>query len=316
MLRLAEVVQARERLAPHLRPTALEAAPGLGARVWLKLENSNPTRSFKVRGALNTVLQLDEAERSRGIIACSSGNHALGVAWAARLAGLSATLLMPPDTPRRKIDGVRRLGSQAELFGMSYDDAEIEARRRQRAQGLTFISPYNDPRIIAGAGVIGLELLDELRDLARVLVPVSGGGLISGIALALKTLRPALEVIGVCARSAPAMARLRHCCALPQRRDTLAEALSGDVEAGSITIDLVRRHVDRIVLVEEDAIARAMRWLLLEQGQVVEGGGAVTVAALQTNVVAVDDRSTALVISGGNVDEATLRRILGEAPDL
>lgn len=311
MLRLADIVQARERLAPHLRPTALEAAPGLGVRVWLKLENSNRTRSFKVRGALNTMLQLDEAERSRGIIACSSGNHALGVAWAAQLAGLQATLLMPPDTPRRKIDGVRRLGSQAELFGMTYDDAEIEARRRQQAQGLTFISPYNDARVIAGAGTIGLELLDELRDLERVLVPVSGGGLISGIALALKILRPGLEVIGVCARSAPAMANLRHHGALPQRQDTLAEALSGDVEAGSITIDLVRRHVDRIVLVEEDAIARAMRWLLLEHGQVVEGGGAVTVAALQTDVVEVDDRSTALVISGGNVDEATLRRILG-----
>ncbi len=310
MLRLADIAQARERLAPHLRPTALEAAPGLGERVWLKLENSNPTRSFKVRGALNTMLQLDEAERSRGIIACSSGNHALGVAWAAQLAGLPATLLMPPATSRRKIDGVRRLGSQAELFGMTYDDAEVEARRRQQTQGLTFISPYNDSRVIAGAGTIGLELLDEWRDLARVLVPVSGGGLISGIALALKTLRPALEVIGVCARSAPAMARLIHGCALPQRWDTLAEALSGDVEAGSITIDLVRRHVDDVVLVEEDAIADAMRWLLLEHGQVVEGGGAVTVAALQTNVVEVDERSTALVISGGNVDEATLRRIL------
>ena len=311
MLQLADVTRARANLAPWLRPTALEPAPGLGEQVWLKLENNNRTRSFKVRGALNAMLQLDEAARARGIIACSSGNHAQGVAWAAQLSGVQARLLMPEHTPRRKLAGVRHHGAQAELFGATYDEAEFEARRRQAAQGLTFLSPYNDAQVIAGAGTIGLELLDDLRELERVLVPVSGGGLISGIALALKTLRPTLEVIGVCAQSAPAMYNLRHGTALPQHWDTLAEALSGEVEQGSLTIELVRHHVDRIVLVPEAAIASAMRWLLLEHGQVVEGGGAVTVAALQTGAVALDARPTALVISGGNVDEETLRVILG-----
>ncbi len=308
---LADIVAARERLARRLRPTPLEAAPGLGTRVWLKLENHNRTRSFKVRGALNAMLLLDAAARARGIIACSSGNHAQGVAWAARLTGLRAQLLMPQHTPRRKLAGVRYQGAQAELWGASYDEAEIEARRREREQGLIFISPYNDAGVIAGAGTIGLELLDELRQLERVLVPAGGGGLISGIALALKTLRPQLEVIGVCAQAAPALYNLRADAALPQVKETLAEALSGDIEAGSLTIELARRYVDRIVLVSEADIARAMRWLLLEHGQVVEGGGAVTVAALQSGAVAEDGRATALVISGGNVDEATLRHILG-----
>ncbi len=310
MIRLAEVTRARERLSPWLRPTALEPAPGLGEQVWLKLENNNRTRSFKARGALNAMLTLDESARARGIIACSSGNHAQGVAWAAQLLGLPARLLMPQHTPRRKLAGVRRYGAQAELFGATYDEAELEARRRQQAQGLTFVSPYNDARVIAGAGTIALELLDELRELERVLVPVGGGGLISGIGLALKTLRPTLEVIGVCALSAPAMHNQRSGEKLPQLWQTLAEALSGDIEQGSLTIELADRYVDRIVTVPEDAIAAAMRWLLLEHGQVVEGGGAVTVAALQTGAVALDARPTALVISGGNVDEATLREIL------
>lgn len=310
MLNLRDIVGARERLRPWLRPTPLVEAPGFGDRVWLKLENSNPTRSFKLRGALNAILQLDGAARERGVIACSSGNHAQGVAWAAQIHGIEARLLMPAHTPQRKVDGVRRFGAQAELFGNTYDECEAEARRRQREHNLTFISPYNDARVIAGAGTIGLELLDDLRDVERVLVPVSGGGLISGIGLALGTLRPTLEVIGVCARSAPAMANLFHGGDLPQRWDTLAEALSGEVEPDSMTIALTRRFVKRIVLVPEEAIAAAMRWMLLEHGQVVEGGGAVTIAALQCGAVEADGRTTALVISGGNVDEATLRQIL------
>ncbi len=310
MLKLGDIAAARERLRPWLRPTPLQEAPGAGDRVWLKLENSNPTRSFKLRGALNATLLLDRSARERGIIACSSGNHAQGVAWAAQMLGIEARLLMPMHTPQRKIEGVRRLGAQAELFGSSYDETETEARRREREQNLTFISPYNDAGVIAGAGTIGLELLDDLRDLERVLVPVSGGGLISGIGLALRTLRPTLEVIGVCARSAPAMANWFHGSALPQHWDTLAEALSGEVEPDSMTIALVRRYVNQIVFVPEEAIAAAMRWMLLEHGQVVEGGGAVTIAALQCGAVELDGRPTALVISGGNVDEATLRHIL------
>lgn len=311
MVQLADVALARYRIAPYLQPTPLERAHSLGAAVWLKLENAHQTHSFKVRGALNALLAHTEADRSRGIVACSSGNHAQGVAYAAQVVGARARVLMPLHTPRRKVSGVRQYGAQAVLFGDNYDEAEEEARRLERAEGLTFISPYNDRAVVAGAGTIGLEIIESLADVGRVLVPVSGGGLVSGIALTLKALRPGVEVIGVCARSAPTMYNLFYDTGYPQVWDTLAEALSGDIELKSITIDLAQRFVDQVVLVSEDAIAAAMRWALFEQGWVVEGGGAVGIAALQSGVVAVDDRPTVVVVSGGNVDEDTLRRVLG-----
>lgn len=310
MIELAHVALARYRIAPYVKPTPLEAAPGLGGDVWLKLENVNKTHSFKVRGALNAMLSLDERARARGIVACSSGNHAQGVAYAAHLLGASARVLMPEGTPGRKVDGVRQYGAEAIIHGDNYDEAEDEARRIARHDGLTFISPYNDRAIVAGTGTIGLELIEDLPQIARVLVPISGGGLVSGIALTLKTLKPDVEVIGVCAQSAPTMYNLIYEQAHEQQWDTLAEALSGDIEARSITIDLTQRFVDQIVLVSEEAIAEAMRWLLFKRGWLVEGGGAVGVAALMSGVVQPDDRPTVAIISGGNIDESTLRGVL------
>ncbi|MGQ9888881.1 MAG: threonine ammonia-lyase [Aggregatilineales bacterium] len=309
-MQLADVALARYRIAPYVQPTPLERAHSLGAAVWLKLENAHQTHSFKVRGALNALLALSPAERNRGIVACSSGNHAQGVAYAAQVVGARARVLMPRHTPRRKINGVRQYGAEAVLFGDNYDEAEEEARRLQRAEGLTFVSPYNDSNVVAGAGTVGLEIAEALPDVSRVLVPVSGGGLVSGIAVTLKALRPGVEVIGVCAQSAPAMYNALYDAAYPQAWDTLAEALSGDIELKSITIDLAQRFVDQVVLVSEEAIAAAMRWALFEQGWVVEGGGAVGIAALQSGVVTADDRPTVIVVSGGNVDEETLRRVL------
>lgn len=310
MVELADIALARYRIAPYLPPTPLEKTPELGPSAWLKLENVNQTHSFKVRGALNALLALDGKARARGIVACSSGNHAQGLAYAADLLGLTARVLMPRHTPRRKIDGVRQHHSDAVLFGDNYDEAEEEARRLERDENLTFISPYNDPHVVAGAGTIGLEIFDALREVERVLVPVSGGGLISGIALALKALKPGIEIIGVCAESAPAMYNLFYDSAHPQVWDTLAEALSGDIETHSITVNMAQRFVDEIVLVSEEAIADAMRWLLFARGWVVEGGGAVGVAALRSNIVDADNRPTVVVISGANVDETTLRQVL------
>lgn len=310
ILQSADLLRARHRLSQYLRPTPLEAAPGLGEGIWLKLECVNPTRSFKVRGALNALLSLDEAERRRDIITASSGNHAQGVAYAAHLLGARARVLMPAHTPRRKVEGVRRYGGEAILFGATYDEAEAEARRLERAEGYTFVSPYNDARVIAGGGTVGLEILDELTGVERVIVPAGGGGLISGIGLALKAANPRMEVIGVCSVATPALYNAVHGAAYPQKWDTLAEALSGEIEAGSITIPLARQVVNRVALVEEDAIAEAMRWLLFQQGWVVEGGGAVGVAALRCGAIEHDGRTTAVVISGGNVDEETLRQVL------
>jgi threonine dehydratase len=310
MLQLADIALAHYRIARYLSPTPLEPAPGLGAGVWLKLENVNKTHSFKVRGALNAMLALEPKARDRGIIACSSGNHAQGVAHAAHLLGAKARVLMPAHTPRRKVEGVRVYGAEAVLYGDTYDEAEEEARRLEKHEGLTFISPYNDPLVVAGAGTIGLEIIEALPDVGRVIVPISGGGLISGVALAVRSLRPGAEVIGVCAQSAPTMYNLLYDAALPQVWDTLAEALSGDIELKSLTIDLTQRFVDQVVLVSEDDIAQAMRWLLYEAGWVVEGGGAVGVAALQSGVIGPSDSPTVVVISGGNVDADTLRRVM------
>jgi threonine dehydratase len=314
MITLADVEQARARLSAYLHPTPLEEAPGLGAGVWLKLENANLTHSFKIRSAINAALALDDDARARGLVAASSGNHAQALAYAARLTGVRARILMPKHTPRRKVEGVRRFGGEAVLFGDNYDETEAEAIRLAREEGLTYVSPYNDPNVIAGAGTIGLEIIDALPEVERALVCVSGGGLISGVALALKERRPSMEVIGVNAQSAPAMYNEFHNSEHPQVWDTLAEALSGEIEAGAITIELARRYVDRIELVSEEQIAAAMRWLVDEQGWLVEGGGAVGVAALLAGVVEADGRPTAVVVSGGNVDGETVRRVLNAAP--
>ena len=306
---LGDIVRAGQRLGSYLEPTPLEAAPKLGENVWLKLENANKTHSFKIRGALNAVLSLDDAARARGIIAASSGNHAGAVAYAAHLTNASAQILMPTNTPEKKIDNVRQYGAEAILFGDNYDQAEAEALRRA-AGGATWISPYNDANVIAGAGTIGLEIVEQLPDVQRVLVPVSGGGLIAGVATAVKGVKPDIKVIGVNAESAPAMYNLFHGSDKPQVWETLAEALSGEIEPGSITVPITRRLVDDVALVSEGQIAAAMRYMIEAQGWVAEGGGAVGVAALLHDVLPRDGLVTAVLVSGGNVDGDVLRRVL------
>lgn len=310
MVQLSDIALARYRLSDYLQPTPLEATQIQDKTVWLKLENANRTHSFKIRGAMNAMLSLNEEERAAGVVAASSGNHAQGVAYAAKLLGVKAQILMPQHTPRRKVNGVRKHGAEAVLFGETYDETEQEGLRRGRDTAMTWISPYNDARVIAGAGTIGLELLDTLPDVRRVLVCVSGGGLISGIGVALKSLNPLIEVVGVGAASAPALFNAKYGTHLRQDWNTLAEALSGEVEEGSITLKLVRDYVDSIELVSEEAIARAMRWMLEEQGWVVEGGGVVAVAALLSEVIQLDNKPTAVIVSGGNVDLDTLKRVI------
>lgn len=310
MVELADIALARYRLSRYLQPTPIEDAPGLGSDVWLKLENANKTHSFKIRGALNAMLSLDEAQRARGIIAASSGNHAQGIAYAAHVTGTRARILMPQHTPQRKLAGVRRYGGEAILYGDYSHEAEQEARRIEQAEGIPFISPYNDPQVVAGAGTIGLEILDALPDVERVVVPVSGGGLISGIAVAIKSLRPQVEIIGVNATAGSAMYNALYGTDYPDSYETLADALPGDIEAGSITFDLVRQFVDRVVLVSEEAIADAVRFLVREQGWIAEGGGAVGVAALLCGAIPQTGQQTAVVISGGNIDADTLARVL------
>lgn len=307
---LADIEAARSRLAPYLAPTPLEEAPALGKNIWLKLENANKTHAFKIRGALNAMLSLDDAARARGIVTASSGNHAQGIACAAYLLGAKARIVMSRHASPRKMAGVRQWGGEVIPFGDSYGDAEGEARRLEREHGYTYISPYNDPVVVAGQGTIGLEILDVLPQVERVIVPIGGGGLISGIALALKSLRPRTRVIGVNPAETPTMYNQFYKTDLPDADESIADALPGKIEQDSITLDLTSRHVDNIVLVDENAIVDAMRWLLLDAGWLVEGGGAVGIAALQSGVIPNDGKQTCVVISGGNVDAAVIRRVV------
>ncbi len=309
MLRFADIALARYRLAPHLAPTPLEAAPALGADVWLKLENANKTHAFKVRGALNALLALDPAARARGVVTVSSGNHAQGIAYAAGQLGIEARVLMPTYTAKRKVAGVKRYGAQAILIDADFAEIEREAHRMERDEGLVYVSAYNHADVIAGQGTIGLEIFDVLPTVERVIVPVGGGGLISGIGLAIKTLKPSVEVIGVNAAVSPEMYNFFYDADEPLSHETLADALPGEIEPGSLTFDLTRQYVDRVVLVSEAAIADALRWMVTDQGWLAEGGGVVGVAALQSVLEA--GGVTAVVISGGNIDGERLAQILG-----
>lgn len=310
MPQLADVALARYRLSRYLQPTPLEAAPGLGTNVWLKLENANRTHSFKIRGALNAMLTQGDAPRERGIVTVSSGNHAQGIAYAAQMLGVEARVMMPVFTAKRKIAGVKRYGAQAILYGEDYGEIEREARRIEREEGVIYISAYNDADVVAGQGTIGLEIVDVLPLVERVIVPVGGGGLISGIGIALKTLNPSVEVIGVNVAVSPDMYNFFYDAHEPLSHESLADALPGEVEPGSITFDLVRKYVDRIVLVDEASIAAAMRWMIGGQGWLAEGGGVVGIAALQSGAIE-PGGVTVVVVSGGNVDADRIAAVLG-----
>jgi threonine dehydratase len=308
-VRFEQFTHARERLRPYLTPTPMELAPTLGENVWLKLENANKTHSFKTRGALNAILSLPDEARSRGVVTVSTGNHAQGIAYAAQLLGVRACIVMPDYAARRKVAGVRRLGAEAILHGDTYDAAEIEAHRLERKHGMTYISPYNHPDVVAGAGTVGLEIYDVLPSIERVIVPIGGGGLISGVGMVLKTLKPTIEVIGVNPLASPDMYNVFYQLEHPLTHETLADALPGAIETDSITLELAHQYVDRIVLASEEAIARAMRWMVFEQGWIAEGGGLVGVAALQNGTIA-PGGVTVIVVTGGNVDGDVLRRVL------
>lgn len=306
---MTDILAARKRLAPLLNPTPLVASPTLGQNIFFKMENLNFTHSFKVRGALNAVLALDDDERARGIVACSAGNHSQGVAYAAKLSGAKAQVVMPTHTPKRKVNGARKLGADIILYGDNYDIAEERALDIASQMGMTFISPYNDTQVVAGQGTIALELFDELPNLERVIVPTSGGGMLSGIGLVCKALNPHCEVIGVQSVATPAMYNYMKGTDLPQL-ETVAEGLAGDIVERAITLELSKTYADDIILVEEDDIKEAIRWMLREHNSIVEGSGAVGIAAYLTEALQADDKTTAIIISGGNLDYEKLRDLL------
>jgi threonine dehydratase len=314
-MQLSDFYAARRRMGHLIRETPLEFSPFLsdvcGGEVWLKLENQQLNGSFKARGALNKILQLSEEERRQGIVAASSGNHAQGVGYAARMLGIDATIVVPGNTPMVKIEAIRRHGVELVVHGEEYMDAERLAREMERNQGLTFVSPYNDLEVIAGQGTMGLEMMEAMPGLETILVPVGGGGLISGVGCAVKGINDAVEVIGVQSVASPVMSESikRGRIVEMELGDSVAEALHGGIEEGSVTFEMCRKYVDGFILVQEEAIVKAIASLLSRQRQIVEGAGAVGVAAIMENPERFRGRKAGVVISGANIDEELLRHV-------
>lgn len=310
-----EMLQARRRLAGLIWPTPCVRSAWLseatGGDVYLKLENLQPTGSFKLRGALNKLKRLAFAPEPPRVLTVSAGNHGRAVAYGASLFGLRATVIVPRSAPPTKIEAIQRTGVELQLVGENYDEAERTARQWARDEGLTFISPYNDLDVIAGQGTVALEMLEKVPDVDTILVPVSGGGLLAGVAVMAKALNPTIKVIGVQTEHSPAMYqsfRAGHLVTV-EEKPTLADGLAGNVEAGSITFPLIRHYVDDIVLVSEESLHRAIVEVLAHEQIVVEGAGAVPVAALLTHRIAPRSKKIAAVLTGRNIDFSVLRRL-------
>ena len=282
-----------------------------GNQVFLKLENHQMTGAYKERGALNKILELTREERERGLIAASAGNHAQAVSYHASKRGIRAQIVMPLATPLNKVMATRRFGGEVVLHGNNYDEACDEARRRSAESGLTFVHAFDDDAVIAGQGSLGLELLSQTPDIDVVVAAVGGGGLISGMACALKETHPRIQVIGVQSARLPSMKAALdagHLVTLPVA-STLADGIAVR-RAGERTLPMVRKYVDEIVTVEEEEIASAILLLLEREKTMAEGAGAAPVAALVHQKIQCSGKRVAAVISGGNIDVGILSRII------
>ena len=323
---VADVRQARQRIAAIVRRTPLIRSAALsertGASVHLKLESLQETGSFKVRGAANLMLQLSNAEKARGVITVSTGNHGRAVAYVARRLGIPAVICMSERVPRQKEEAIRALGAEVVVRGASYDEAERNSVELARERGLVRIEGFDDPRVIAGQGTIGLELLEDLPDIDTAVVPLSGGGLISGIAVALASSGRKVRVVGVSQERAPVMVaslRAGRQVELPEE-ETLADALAGGIGlANRHTFRMVGELVDETILVSEREIASAIVFAIEHERLVIEGGGAVGIAALLHGHVHAPGRNVAVVVSGGNIASELLCTLMaktstGEGP--
>ena len=311
MLTLDKIYHAAFALREVARRTDLIAAPRLAEGLYLKTENLQVTGSFKLRGAYYKISQLTEAERERGVIACSAGNHAQGVALAASRMGIPSVVCMPDGAPIMKVESTKRLGARVELVRGTYDDAHDRAVELQQQTGMTFIHPYDDELVMAGQGTIGLEILDQLPDVQAVVVPIGGGGLIAGVALAIKSLRPEVKVYGVQAAGAASMydAWKAGSYRTLDRVDTFADGIAVKTP-GEQTFELIRRYVGDIVTVSEDEIAAAILALMENQKLVAEGAGATPVAAALFGKLPLAGQKTVCLISGGNIDVNILSRVI------
>lgn len=310
-LTMEMILEAQKRLKGVVRTTPLTQTKNLGENVYIKSENLQVTGAFKIRGAYNMVSSLTPEEREKGVIACSAGNHAQGIALSATKLGCKSIICMPAAAPISKVEATKKYGAEVVLVDGVYDDAAAEAERLTREKGYTFAHPFNDPRVMAGQGTIALEILEQLPEVDQIVVPIGGGGLISGMAVAVKTLKPSCKVIGVQAANVASMydsINAGKIITLPGG-DTIADGIHV-MTPGDQTFEIVRKYVDEVVVVEEDEIAAAILTLLEGNKTVAEGAGATTVAACMFGKVDVSTKKTVCLVSGGNVDVTTLSRII------
>lgn len=323
IVELAEIERAREAIAATVRVTPVNGSPSLteraGTPVHLKLEHTQVTGSFKLRGASNAVASLSNAEKSRGVVGVSTGNHGRGLAYAAKAAGVKCIICMSRLVPQAKIDGIKAQGAEVRIVGSSQDEAQLEVDRLVSEDGMTMIPPFDHRKVIAGQGTLGLELIEQVPDVATVLVPLSGGGLISGVAAALKARRPEVRIIGISMERGAAM----HAClkagkpVLVEELATLADSLGGGVGLeNQLTFAMTRDLVDDVILVSEAEIAAAIRHVYWQERQIIEGSGSVGVAALLTQKIK-SAGPVAAILSGGNIDMKQHHRIIsGEDVDV
>ncbi|MGI6751613.1 MAG: threonine ammonia-lyase [Anaerovoracaceae bacterium] len=312
-LTLDKIYHAAFILKDVARKTDLILAPSLcqNNSIYLKTENLQVTGSFKLRGAYYKINQLDEEERKNGIIACSAGNHAQGVALAASKTNTPCTICMPDGAPISKVEATRHYGAEIRLVEGTYDDAYEFAMKLQEENGGAFIHPFDDVEVIAGQGTIGLEILDQLSDVDAVIVPVGGGGLISGVAFAIKSLRPKCKIYGVQASAADSM-----CQSIKEKKkvclsmvDTFADGIAVK-NPGDLTYELIKKYVDEMITVTDDEIAAAILSLMEKEKLVAEGAGAVAVAAAMFNKINLEGKKVVCLVSGGNIDVNILSRVI------
>lgn len=311
---LRDIQQAREALAGVIHKTPLDKSHTFsamtGGEVFLKLENLQKTGSFKIRGAYNKIRSLTDSEQAKGVIAASAGNHAQGVAYAATAAGIKATIVMPEAAPLAKVMATRGYGAEVVLSGTVYDEAFQKATQIQHESGQTFIHAFNDLAVMAGQGTIGLEILDELPDVSAIVAPIGGGGLTAGIAAAVKEAAPHVKIYGVQAKGAPAMYMSKQAHSVKTTPDavTMADGIAVKVP-GELTFSVIDHYVDDIFVVDDEATASAILMLLERAKLMVEGAGAVSVAAVLNGLIPVKGK-VAVVVSGGNIDVNFISRII------
>lgn len=313
MLTLDAIYKAKTTLQHTIRRTPISPAQGINptCNLYLKAENLQLTGSFKVRGSAYKMSQLTEEEKAKGVIACSAGNHAQGVALAAQQFGVKSVICLPSGAPVSKVEATREYGAKICMVQGVYDDAYAEALRQQKEHDLTFIHPFDDEAVIAGQGTVGLEIMEDLPEVEVVLVPIGGGGLAAGVALAVKSLNPNVKVYGVQAEGAPSMQRsleAHEICQLA-RVNTVADGIAVK-RPGIHTFALCEQYLDGIVTVSEDEICAAILALIERPKLIAEGAGAVAVAAAMYNKVPLQGKTVCAIVSGGNIDVTILNRVI------